>query len=122
MEYKIVAANAAIGQISVAYLDTAQKIVAIYAIDVPIVDGAFISGSTLEAEIQSRAPFWLLERTAAVATANNFDMLAGLIDTEFVATIVAPPSSIVPEPNEIAIVVSPPSSYDAVSTSTVVVL
>lgn len=120
MKYKIVAAKADIGQISVAYLDNTDGIVAIYAIDVPIIDGLFISGDALEAEIQGRAPFWLLERTAAVNTASNFDMLASLVDTEFVATIESPPSSIVPKIVELY--TSTPTEYDSTTTSTVVVL
>ena len=102
MEYKIVAANAAIGQISVAYLDAAGAVTAIYAIDVPIVDGSFITGDVLEEAIQARAPVWLLERTAAVNNADNFSVLAGLIDTAFVESIKLP-TLITPDPLEVEV-------------------
>ena len=77
MDYRVIAANAAIGQIQVIYSDSGADI-ATYTIDVPIVDGAFLTGDALAAEIQSRAPVWLLDRKNAVSTANGFDTIVEL--------------------------------------------
>jgi hypothetical protein len=86
MDYRIVAANAAIGQIQVTY-SNADIDIATYAIDVPIVDGAFITGTALDAEIQHRAPNWLVERAATVAVATGF--------SDIEALVVAPPVAVV---------------------------
>jgi hypothetical protein len=74
MDYRIIAANAEFGQIQVTYSKAGVDI-ATYAIDVPIVNGAYITGEVLEQEIQSRAPVWLVERKEMVAAANNFDVI-----------------------------------------------
>ena len=78
MEYTITAANAAIGQIEVTYKNNGDT-VATYAIDVPVVDGAFITGEALEAEIQRRAPTWLVERTQEVQAATGFDAIVAQV-------------------------------------------
>ena len=78
MDYRIIAANAEIGQIQVTYSDSGADI-ATYAIDVPVVDGAFLTGDALTAEIQMRAPVFLVERKAAVAVATGFDEIQALV-------------------------------------------
>jgi hypothetical protein len=78
MDYRIIAANAEIGQIQVTYSDSGTDI-ATYAIDVPVVDGAFLTGDALVAEIQSRAPVWLVTRKATVAAATGFDAITALV-------------------------------------------
>lgn len=78
MDYRIIAADATIGQIQVTYSNAGTDI-ATYAIDVPVVDGAFLTGDALEAEIQTRAPVWLLERKTAVAAATGFDQINALV-------------------------------------------
>ena len=80
MDYRIIAANAEIGQIQVTYSDSGTDI-ATYAIDVPVVDGAFLTGDALVAEIQMRAPVFLVERKAAVAVATGFDEIQALVQT-----------------------------------------
>ena len=79
MDYRIISADAAIGQIHVTYSDAGEDI-ATYAIDVPVIDGAFLTGDALAAEIQLRAPVWLLERKAAVAAATGFDTIYALVE------------------------------------------
>jgi hypothetical protein len=78
MDYRIIAADATIGQIQVTYSNTGEDI-ATYAIDVPVVDGAFLTGDALAEEIQRRAPVWLLERKAEVAIATGFDQINALV-------------------------------------------
>ena len=80
MDYRIVAADAAIGQIQVTYSNAGEDI-ATYAIDVPVVNGAFLTGDALAEEIQRRAPVWLLERKAEVASATGFDSILALVQT-----------------------------------------
>lgn len=78
MEYKIVAATPEIGQIEVAYFIGGEH-VATYAIDVPIVDGLYITGEALSNEIHHRAPVWLVERKQSVHAAPNFAEIEALI-------------------------------------------
>lgn len=78
MDYKITRATAKIGQIEVAYMD-GDKIVGIYAIDVPVVGGAFITGEALETLIQQQAPVWLAKREQDVASATGFDQIEALV-------------------------------------------
>ena len=78
MDYKIIAADAVHGQIQVTYSNGGVD-VATYAIDVPIVDGKYITGDKLDAEIRSREPIWLLERRAAAATAEDFHIITALV-------------------------------------------
>lgn len=80
MEYKIVSANAKIGQIQVAYSENGVAL-ASYAIDVPIVAGAYVTGDALEAEILARAPTWLVNRMAAAQTASGFEDILARVDT-----------------------------------------
>lgn len=90
MDYKIIAANAAIGQIQVTYSNAGSD-VATYAIDVPVVGGAFITGAELDAEIQRRAPTWLVERQAEVSAATGFDAIHSLVQAPVAPTPVLSP-------------------------------
>jgi len=87
MDYRIISADAAIGQIQVTYSNAGEDI-ATYAIDVPVIDGAFLTGDALAAEIQLRSPVWLLERKAAVAAATGFDAIHALVEQP--ATTITP--------------------------------
>lgn len=78
MDYRITRAISELGQIEVTYTHEGKD-VATYAIDVPVVDGAFLTGEALDAEIRHRAPTWLVEREQAVATASGFDQIAALV-------------------------------------------
>lgn len=89
MDYRIIAANAATGQIEVTYSIEGVD-VATYTLDVPIVDGKYITGPELEAEIQARAPIWILERKQAIAVATGFDTIAAQVVPEPVQAVVAP--------------------------------
>jgi hypothetical protein len=78
MDYRIISADATIGQIQVTYSSNDVDI-ATYAIDVPVVNGAFLTGDALAEEIQRRAPVWLLERKTEVAAAIGFDQITALV-------------------------------------------
>lgn len=78
MDYRITRAISEIGQIEVTYTHD-NKDVATYAVDVPVVDGAFLTGDALDAEIRHRAPTWLIEREQQVKTAAGFDQIAALV-------------------------------------------
>jgi hypothetical protein len=78
MDYRIIAADATIGQIQVTYSNAGTDI-ATYAIDVPVINGVFLTGDALTEEIQRRAPVWLLERKAEVAAAIGFDQITALV-------------------------------------------
>ena len=80
MEFTIVKAHADIGQIEVAYTCDGKNL-GVVTIDVPIIDGAFISGSVLNAEIRSRAPTWLDTRKEEVSTAAGFDQIEASVST-----------------------------------------
>jgi hypothetical protein len=103
MDYKIIAANAEIGQIQVTYSDSGADI-ATYAIDVPVVDGVFLTGDALAAEIQSRAPVWLIERKSMVAAAARFDEIQALVQTPPLVAITETPTSLGNETRSIDIV------------------
>lgn len=77
MDYRIVAAHAS-GQIEVAYMHEGE-VVAVYAVDVPVVDGRFISGQELDAEIRSRSPEWLVARKGEVQSASGFEQIEALV-------------------------------------------
>ena len=79
MEYQIIRANAKIGQIEVAYKDTNQNIVGIYAIDVPVVDGNFLTVDELHKEIIHRAPTGAVTREQEVKTATGFNQIMALV-------------------------------------------
>ena len=79
MDYAIINANETTGQIEVAYKDSAGKVVGIYAIDVPVVDGLFITGDALHQEIVHRAPLWIVERNQALNVASNFSEIQKLV-------------------------------------------
>lgn len=85
MDYRIIAADATIGQIQVTYSNAGED-VATYAIDVPVIDGAFLTGDTLAEEIQRRAPVWLLERKAEVSAATGFGEIQALVQTPTFST------------------------------------
>jgi len=89
MDYKIIAADAALGQIEVTYLKDGDA-VATYTIDVPIVGGYYITGETLNQEIIRRAPLWLMERKIAASNAPNFANIAALVQSETVADVANP--------------------------------
>jgi hypothetical protein len=78
MDYQIISANSATGQIEVLYKDNGQS-VGVYAIDVPIVNGEFITGQTLHNEIMHRAPLWVSQRDQEVKTAVGFDQIVALV-------------------------------------------
>lgn len=78
MNYKIVGATASLGQIEVAYFE-GEKQYGVYAIDVPVVEGAFLTGDALHAEIMHRAPTWAPERERSVAAAVGFDKIQSLV-------------------------------------------
>jgi hypothetical protein len=79
MEYRIIRADAEQGQIEVAYRENGA-IVGIYGIEVPIVNGAFVTGDALQAEIMQRAPTWMTNRKQEVAAATGFELIAALVD------------------------------------------
>jgi hypothetical protein len=78
MEYQIVRATPESGQIEVLYKE-GEKLLGVYAIDVPVVDGAFLTGDALHEEIMHRAPTWATQREQEVATAVGFDQIVALV-------------------------------------------
>ena len=78
MDYQIIRATPEIGQIEVLYKD-GNKPVGAYAIDVPVVDGAFLTGDALHNEIMHRAPTWVSQRAQEVASATGFDQIVALV-------------------------------------------
>lgn len=78
MEYKIISADETIGQIQVTYY-SGDEALATYAIDVPVVNGHYITGEALDTEIMSRAPVWLLQRKQEVSAAANFASISSLV-------------------------------------------
>ena len=78
MDYQIISANAQIGQIQVLYKQDGNP-VATFIIDVPVVNGAFLTGEALDAEIKQRAPIWMTKRKEDLATATGFDAITALV-------------------------------------------
>lgn len=78
MDYQIIKATPEIGQIEVLYKE-GNKPVGVYAIDVPVVDGAFLTGDALHEEIMHRAPVWVNQRGQEVTTATGFDQILSLV-------------------------------------------
>lgn len=78
MDYRIVKANEATGQIVVEYSSNGE-VVGTFALDVPIVGNSYITGAELAAEITLRAPTWVVARKAAVAGATNFAEIERLV-------------------------------------------
>lgn len=74
IDYKITRAVANIGQIEVTYFHEGT-LLGVFAIDVPVENGAFLSGEALHVEIMHRAPTWLINRQAEVTTATGFDLI-----------------------------------------------
>lgn len=77
MEYQIIRATPELGQIEVMYKHDGRSL-AVYAIDVPVVDGAFLTGDALHEEIMHRAPTWLIQREQEVASATGFDEIVAV--------------------------------------------
>jgi hypothetical protein len=78
MDYQIIRATPEIGQIEVLYKE-GEKPMGVYAIDVPVVNGAFLTGDALHEEIMHRAPTWATQREQEVAAATGFDQVAVLV-------------------------------------------
>lgn len=78
MNYRIIEAHATSGQIVVEYSANGE-VVGTFALDIPIVNGAYVTGAALESEIMLRAPTWIVERKAAVASATNFADIEALV-------------------------------------------
>jgi len=78
MDYQIISANAEAGQIEVLYKHAGRDL-AVYAIDVPIVEGSYLTGDALVNEILHRAPTWLVERETAKKTAAGFSAIEALV-------------------------------------------
>jgi len=78
MDYQIIRATPEIGQIEVLYKE-GEKLLGAYAIDVPVVDGAFLTGTALHEEIMHRAPTWATQREQEVALATGFDQIVALV-------------------------------------------
>lgn len=81
MDYKIINARKSVGQIDVAYLQDG-KTVAVYTMDVPIIDGAYLTPEQLTEEIQHRAPVFIAERALQNATATGFELLEALVEEQ----------------------------------------
>jgi len=79
MDYDIIGADKTIGQIQVSYKNEEGNVVATYAIDIPVVEGKYITGDALHAEIILRAPTWILSREKDVEKADNFDQIEALV-------------------------------------------
>lgn len=92
MDYQIIRATREIGQIEVAYKHNG-KVVGIYAIDVPVENGEFITGEPLEALIQHSAPVWIAERETAVAQAQNFGVIEAAVVPLAAQDLPTPPTS-----------------------------
>ena len=88
MDYKIIHADPAIGQIQVMYSKDGQD-VGVFAIDVPIIDGAYLVGDALDVEIKSRAPVWVATRKAETQVASNFDQIEALVQPPEVLHVTA---------------------------------
>ena len=71
MQHKIISSDKALGQIKVEYSMDGQ-VIGVISIDVPIVNGSYISGDELESEIKFRAPTWLATRMAETKEATGF--------------------------------------------------
>lgn len=78
MDYQIIRAVPEIGQIEVLYKD-GDKLYGVYAIDVPVVDGKFLTGDALHEEILHRAPVWATQREQEIATATGFSDIEELV-------------------------------------------
>jgi hypothetical protein len=78
MEYKIISADSKMGQIQVSYIKDGKNL-GVYAIDVPIENGMYITGDALEKEILHRAPLWVSDRLQATNTATGFDQIEALV-------------------------------------------
>lgn len=88
MQYKITSFNEAVGQIVVEYSDNGTHI-ATFAMDLPIVDGQFISGQDLADELNRRSPTYIAERRTQLATVSNAADIASLV-TATDTTVVTP--------------------------------
>jgi len=91
MEYKIINASPSEGTITVRYLYKDFNVITL-TIDVPIVDGKYITGQALEDLIQSRAPLELLQRRIDIENAANFVEIESKVDKD----ILPPTPEVVP--------------------------
>lgn len=96
MDYRIISADATIGQIQITYVKDGVDI-ATYAYDVPIENGAFITGERLDAEIRKNAPTWVTERSEQVKNAINFDLIQDLVQAPRKVETPADLSDLTPE-------------------------
>jgi hypothetical protein len=78
MQHHIISANAAAGQIVVTYSQDGINF-ASYNIDVPIIEGVFISGDALHAYLDTFAPVAQVLREEVVAQATGFAAIAALV-------------------------------------------
>jgi hypothetical protein len=83
--YKILTFDATIGQILVAFYKDEEHLET-YTIDLPVVDGAFISGPVLDAHIMQLAPNWKMQRMADTAAATNASAIRELVSVAANAT------------------------------------
>lgn len=77
MNYKIISLDKRLGIITVAFQQD-DSLVDHADIEVPIIDGKFITGQALDTLIQSKQPQWLAARTALTAQTTNFAYIAAL--------------------------------------------
>lgn len=89
MDYKIVSVDHEAGQIQVAYSHAGVDISTL-PIDLPLVDGEFPSGHVLDAEIQARAPVWLLDRKAEAVAVVGFSSVLGMVSEPVAPPVVVP--------------------------------
>ena len=88
MQYKILSFDESLGQVVVEYSDAAGP-VARYAMDLPIVNGQFISGQELDDELNRRAPTYIAERRDQLAVVSNAADIAALV-TATPAEVITP--------------------------------
>lgn len=78
MDYTVTAFNPANGQAQVAFSQAGAHI-ATFAVDIPIVNGAYLTGAALDAEIRLREPTYLVTRAAQIAGAGNASAIEGMV-------------------------------------------
>ena len=78
MQYKINSFNESTGQIVVEYSDNGEH-VATFAMDLPIVNGQFLSGQDLADELNRRAPTYIAERKVQLTSVSNAADIASLV-------------------------------------------
>lgn len=78
MEYRIIDFNETLGSATVLYTHEGRDIGA-FGIEIPIVEGAFITGTALEEFLMSHAPTWILEKENSLKTVSNAEEIKQLI-------------------------------------------